>query len=394
MAESPTSSWTVDPREALRPGEGFDLNAFDRRSTPGFTGDKLTGKELTDVRGGLLNELQERLFAEGRSGGKRSVLIIVQGLDTAGKGGIARHVMGYVDPQGVHLRSFGVPTEEELSHHYLWRIRNALPHPGRIGVFDRSHYEDVLVVRVDELVPQEVWEPRYDEINAFEKELVDGGTIVLKFAMMASHEEQGLRLMERLDRADKHWKYSSDDLSTRRKWDDYQAAYQAVIERTNTDHAPWYVLPADRKWYPRLAVTEILVRTLIEMDLRWPTVRWNDDVQRRELAKSMTTASLAQSLAETEETVRSAVEETLAVQRAAAELMGTDPSAIDEQVETRRAELLAEMEGNIAHKRELLEARPDWEPAQEPSTDDKTSKKKKKKGKKSKKKKSKKGKKK
>lgn len=354
-----SNQWSDDPRELLRPGKDFDLATFDRRGTPGWDGDKAEAKELMDARGALLYELQERLYAEGRAGGKRSVLIVVQGLDTAGKGGIARHVMGYVDPQGVQLRSFGVPTQEELSHHYLWRIENALPNPGRIGLFDRSHYEDVLVVRVDELVDRDVWEPRFDEINAWEKELVDSGTIVLKFALMVSHDEQGLRLMERLDRPDKHWKYSPSDLTTRSKWDEYQEAYQDVFRRTDTEHAPWYVLPADRKWYSRLAATEIITRTLIEMEMGWPRVRWSDDVQRRKLAATMSTESLAESLAETEDTVRSAIEESLDVKLEAAELVGRDEDDIRQRTEARRQELLAEMESNIAQKRELLAARED-----------------------------------
>ncbi|MCC2594667.1 hypothetical protein LKO27_14780 [Tessaracoccus sp. OS52] len=366
MAKSARTQWSEDPRAALRPGEGFDLSTFDRAGTPGFAGDKDMGKELTDTRGALLNQLQERLFAEGRAGGKRSVLVVVQGLDTAGKGGIARHVMGYVDPQGVHLRSFGVPTEEERSHHYLWRIENALPAPGRIGVFDRSHYEDVLVVRVENLVEQSVWEDRYDEINQWEKRLVDSGTVLLKFAMMVSHEEQGLRLMERLDRPDKHWKYAPSDLDTRAKWERYQEAYQAVFDRTNTDYAPWYVLPADRKWYPRLAVTEILTRTLIEMDLRWPRVRWSDDVQRRKLAETMTTASLAESLSNTEEVVTEAIQESIEVRLAAAALIGEDTDTTAKQLDERRRELLVDMERNIAQKRELLEARRQ-KPAKEPA---------------------------
>ncbi|TRY17726.1 polyphosphate kinase 2 family protein [Tessaracoccus rhinocerotis] len=365
-----SNQWSNDPRELLRPGADFDLATFDRRGTPGWEGDKAEAKELMDSRGALLYELQERLYAEGRAGGKRSVLIIVQGLDTAGKGGIARHVMGYVDPQGVQLRSFGVPTEEERSHHYLWRIEKALPQPGRIGLFDRSHYEDVLVVRVDELVEQEVWEPRYDEINAWEKELADSGTIILKFALMVSHEEQGLRLMERLDRPDKHWKYSPSDLTTRANWDKYQQAYQAVFERTDTDHAPWYVLPADRKWYSRLAATEIITRTLIEMEMTWPRVRWSDDVQRRKLADTMTTASLAESLAATEETVRSAIEESIDVKLEAAALVGRDEETTRELADAKRQELLAELEQNIAHKRELLAARDDAPSGSEPAEQD------------------------
>lgn len=352
----PKNLWTADPRDALRVGPCFDVRALERDSTPGWDGGKSEAKALTDHRGELLNELQERLFAEGRAGGKRSVLVIAQGLDTAGKGGIARHVMGYVDPQGVQLRSFGVPTAEEREHHYLWRIRKALPTPGRIGVFDRSHYEDVLVVRVDELVPREEWEPRYDEINAFEKEITDAGTIILKFALMVSHEEQGMRLMERLDRPDKRWKYSPGDLTTRAKWDAYQEAYQAVFERTSTAHAPWYVLPADRKWFPRLAVTEILTRTLAEMDLQWPAADFDPVEERRKLAATMSREALATSLDETEKTVSDAVDESIDVRLDAAELLGMGAEAAQEMTR-RRAELLAEMREAVAQKKKLLAAR-------------------------------------
>lgn len=359
MARIAKNHWSADPGEVLRPGPGFDLADLDRGGTPGWDGDRQGAEELMVARGELLNELQERLFAESRAGGTRNVLIVVQGLDTAGKGGIARHVMGFLDPQGVQIKSFGVPTEEERAHHYLWRIRNALPLPGRIGVFDRSHYEDVLVVRVDELVEQAVWEPRYDEINAFERELVDGGTVVLKFALMVGYEEQGLRLMERLDRPDKHWKYSMSDLKTRAKWDSYQEAYQAVLERTNTDHAPWYVLPANRKWFPRLAVTEILTRALIGMNLGWPQVSWNDDEQRAAVAATLSTRSLTKSLEDTRDTVTAAIEESIEVRADSAEIMDADPDLSRRRIEAKRDMLLAEMEQNIAHKRQLLIERDD-----------------------------------
>lgn len=352
--------WTADPREVLRAGPGFNLAAMDRRSHPGWEGNKAQGRELTQTRGTLLPELQERLFAEGRSGGNRSVLCVIQGLDTAGKGGIVRHVMGFVDPQGVALRSFGVPTEEELKHHYLWRIRKALPPGGRIGVFDRSHYEDVLVVRVNELVPQEEWEKRYDEINKFEADLVDGGTIVLKFALMTSHAEQGLRLMERLDRSDKHWKYSLADLETRAKWQEFQTAYQAVFERTSTEHAPWYVLPADRKWFPRLAVTEILTRTLGEMNLGWPAADWDVTEQRRLLAATMSTATLAQSLAETRDNVESAMNDSIEVRYDLAAVEGGDSDIAENLAATKRAAWNAELEAALAQKKQLLEERPDY----------------------------------
>ena len=275
--------WLQDPRDALRVGEGFDLSAFDRAGTPGFTGDKAAAATLMAERGALLSELQERLYANGRSGGTRNVLVIVQGLDTAGKGGIARHVMGMVDPQGVALRSFGVPTAEERSHHYLWRIKKALPRPGLIGVFDRSHYEDVLVVRVDELVPEDVWRARYDEINAWEKKLVEGGTTIIKVALMVSYAEQGERLMERLERPDKHWKFNPGDLDTRSKWPAFQEAYSDVFRLTSTDHAPWYVVPADKKWYSRLAITEILTRTLEDLDPQWPVADFDVEEMKKAL---------------------------------------------------------------------------------------------------------------
>ena len=275
--------WTTDPRDALRVGPDFDLASFDRNGQPGWDGDKEDGEAYLPERGEEMSDLQERLFAEGREGGTRSVLLVLQGLDTAGKGGIVRHVMGMVDPQGVALASFGVPTEEERAHHYLWRIEKKLPPAGRIGVFDRSHYEDVLVVRVDELVPEDVWRARYDEINAWEKKLVEGGTTIIKVALMVSYAEQGERLMERLERPDKHWKFNPGDLDTRSKWPAFQEAYSDVFRLTSTDHAPWYVVPADKKWYSRLAITEILTRTLEDLDPQWPVA----DIDVEEMKKAL-----------------------------------------------------------------------------------------------------------
>lgn len=351
--------WDVDPREALRVNQGFTLDEFDRRSTPGWGGSKSEGKALMVERGGLLSELQERLYAEGRSGGHRNILVVLQGLDTAGKGGIARHVMGLVDPQGVQLRAFKAPTQEELSHHYLWRIRNALPGAGMIGVFDRSHYEDVLPVRVDQLVPQSEWEKRYAEINEFESGLVDQGTIVLKFAMMVSRNEQGVRLMRRLARPDKYWKYSPSDLDTRSKWDAYQEAYQAIFDLTSTDYAPWYVLPADRKWYPRLAVTEILTRTLIEMQLSWPTPRWKAETQRRAVAKTLSLDALRLAYSQTADEIEQASSDTIEVREDVAEILvqnGADPDVLDAEIKAKRAELNATAEATMTHTKELLDA--------------------------------------
>ena len=181
-----TKSWSTPPGKALRVGPGFDLAAVDASSTPGWEHGRSSAESKLEADGNRLSEVQERLYAHGRTGGSRAVLLVLQGMDTAGKGGIVRHVLGMVDPQGVQLHSFGVPTEKERSQHYLQRIREALPAGGRIGVFDRSHYEDVLVVRVNELVPREVWEPRYDEINAFEREVVDSGTVIVKVMLHVS----------------------------------------------------------------------------------------------------------------------------------------------------------------------------------------------------------------
>ncbi len=242
------------------------------------------------------------------------------------------------------LRSFGPPTEEEQKHHLLWRIRKELPSPGLIGVLDRSHYEDVLILRVDELVPRKTWEGRYEEITRFEAELVEAGTSIVKLGMMVSHDEQGVRLMKRLDRPDKHWKYSANDLRTRRQWDDYQEAYADVFRRTSTDAAPWYVIPADHKWYARLAITEILTQTLIDLDPEWPSVRWDPMVQRRELARTMSTKALPESLRRTDDQVKKAIKADRQVvkQAARASEVGddTDPVAHAE-AKTRAAEATA-----------------------------------------------------
>ncbi|MFD4441343.1 polyphosphate kinase 2 family protein [Nocardia sp. NPDC058519] len=277
--------WTEQADIALRP-DGQRVADLDTSSTPGFTGDKRLGKELLAERATVLSVLQEKLFAHGRTGGQHSVLLILQGMDTAGKGGIVRHVIGSVDPQGVDHASFGVPTELEKQHDFLWRIRNKLPAHGQIGVFDRSHYEDVLVVRVHDLVPQSEWEQRYDQINAFEKEVTDAGTTIVKVAMFVSLDEQKKRLRERLERPDKYWKFNPSDITERAYWPEYQKAYQAVLERTNTDYAPWHVLPSDHKWYARLAVTELLIAALARLELDWPPADFDIAEQLKRLDES------------------------------------------------------------------------------------------------------------
>lgn len=301
MATLEERAWKTPPWEALRAGPAFRLADVDRASTPGWRGSKKDAEDLLAQLGTEMSELQERLFARGRKGDPRSVLLVLQGLDTAGKGGIARHVIGMVDPQGVVIRNFGPPSLEEREHHFLWRIHRALPGAGRIGVFDRSHYEDVLVVRVEGLVPEAIWQGRYEEINGFEEDVAAGGTTIIKCALMVSHEEQGARLLERLDRPEKHWKYNPNDLPTRMRWDEYQEAYQAVFERTSTPDAPWFVIPANHKWYARLAVAELLTEALRRMSLEWPPADFNVDAERAELAATMVSPSRRSVQAEDED---------------------------------------------------------------------------------------------
>ncbi len=273
-------TWT----DALRVGPGFSLGDLDPHSTPGFTGDKAEGKEVMDELQSRLGDLQERLFAESKGGGQRSVLLVIQGMDTSGKGGIMRHVVGAVDPQGVHITSFKAPSAEEKRHPFLWRIRNALPKPGQIGVFDRSHYEDVLIVRVHDLVTRTTWSRRYAQINAFERGVVDSGTVVVKVMLHISSAEQKARLSERLDREDKHWKFNPGDIDERGRWADYMQAYAAALEKCSTDAAPWFVVPADRKWYARLAVTNLLLEALEEMDPKWPAADFDVEAEKERLA--------------------------------------------------------------------------------------------------------------
>jgi PPK2 family polyphosphate:nucleotide phosphotransferase len=280
------SQWTHEPRKILRFRPGSKVTDIDTNSSPGYTGDRNGSEEVQAERNVRFADLQEMLYANGKAGDNRSLLLVLQGMDTAGKGGIVKHVVGAGDPMGVRYTGFGVPTEEERAHHYLWRIRKALPPGGHIGVFDRSHYEDVLIVRVHDLVPREVWEPRYDEINAFEKELVDSGTTIVKCAMFVSLEEQKRRLAERLERPEKYWKYNPGDLDERMKWPAYQEAYQTVLDRTSTDHAPWFVIPCDKKWYSRLAINELLIEALKGMRLSWPPADFDVEAEKKKLAQA------------------------------------------------------------------------------------------------------------
>ena len=260
----------TDLRSLLRARTPVDLAAVDPRSTPGFDGDKEQAAEEVLALAGELADLQERLYANGRTDDPRRVLLVLQAMDSGGKDGAVKHVLGLVNPAGVHARSFGKPTEEELAHPYLWRIEQALPGPGMLGVFNRSHYEDVLVVRVHDLVPPEVWGARYDEINAWEAGLVEQGVVLVKVFLHISYDEQRERLLARLDDPTKLWKVNPGDVEERRHWAAYQQAYTAVLERCSTDAAPWYVVPADRKWYRNWALAHLLHEVLTGLDQGWP----------------------------------------------------------------------------------------------------------------------------
>jgi len=253
---------------------------FDPKATPGFPGHgKADIPKLYATLQPQLDDLQERLYAASRGGDAHapSVLVVLQGMDTAGKGGIIRHVIGMVDPQGVHIHAFKAPTPQERAHDFLWRIRQALPQPGILGIFDRSHYEDVLIGRVDALASPDEIETRYTLINEFERQLTDAGVRVVKCFLNVSKAEQRKRLMARLDDPSKYWKYNTGDLTTRAKWDDYMAAYGLALQRCNEDYAPWHVIPSDHKWYRNWAIAQILLETLDSMNLTWPPATF--DVQ-------------------------------------------------------------------------------------------------------------------
>jgi PPK2 family polyphosphate:nucleotide phosphotransferase len=269
---------------ALRLSAGtVDLSEHDARATPHFDGGKKDGKKALAELGDPLADLQERLFAEGVSGGRRSVLLVLQGMDTSGKGGIVRHAAGLVDPQGLSIKSFKAPTSEELAHDFLWRITRALPAAGQIGIFDRSHYEDVLIARVHGLVGEDLLESRYEAINDFERRLVDEGTVVVKCFLHISAAKQEERLLERLDDPHKHWKFNPGDVDERALWPAYQKAYALALERTHTEAAPWHVVPADKKWYRNLAVGTLLHDALRGLDPQWPAADYDVAEQRARL---------------------------------------------------------------------------------------------------------------
>ena len=243
--------------------KSVDLSKWDPDATPGIR-DREEAAERLAKNLERMDELQYGLYAEGR----RSLLIVFQGMDAAGKDGVIRKVATAFNPQGCRAWSFKAPTPEELAHDFLWRIHRAAPGKGEVAIFNRSHYEDVLIVRVHGLVPKSVWSERYAIINEFERRLAEHGTTILKFYLHISREEQLERIRKRLDDPAKHWKFSEGDLDERTRWDDYQAAFEDALARCSTKYAPWYVIPANRKWYRDAAVSEIVAATLEEMDPR------------------------------------------------------------------------------------------------------------------------------
>ncbi|ALG08059.1 phosphate--nucleotide phosphotransferase [Kibdelosporangium phytohabitans] len=252
-------------RDALRFRDG-KKNAVKPGDFPVGPTSKSNAAKQLQATADRLDQLQEALYASA----SQSVLLVLQGMDTSGKGGTIRHACGLVNPQGLHIKSFKKPTRTELKHDFLWRVRRALPTPGMIGVFDRSHYEDVLIAKVDSLVEPDEVEKRYDLINAFEQELADSGVVLIKCFLNISREEQRKRLIARLERPEKHWKYNPADLDARSKWDDYQDAYADALTRCDTDTAPWFVVPSDHKWYRNWAVSQLLLETLESMDPQYP----------------------------------------------------------------------------------------------------------------------------
>ncbi|AKK03242.1 PPK2 family polyphosphate kinase [Corynebacterium epidermidicanis] len=265
------SHFSIAEARALAVGPEVDLAAIDPASTPGISGSSKDIEKATAKIEDEVADLQELLYANKRAGNDPgNVLIVLQGMDTSGKGGAVKHTLAGLDPQGIHIASFGVPTEEEKSHDFLWRVEKALPEAGVVGIFDRSHYEDVLVHRVHQLSSAEEIERRYQAIVDFEQRLVESGTRIIKVMLHISKEFQKENLIERLENPEKHWKYNPGDVNERQLWDDYQTAYEIAIQRTTTDQAPWYVVPSDNKPYARMVVKYLLLDALRSMDLHWP----------------------------------------------------------------------------------------------------------------------------
>ncbi|MFT4287615.1 PPK2 family polyphosphate kinase [Nocardioides sp.] len=281
--------------EALRvPSGKVDLSDYDPAATPTIEDSRKEGEKALAGMAEELLELQTRLFASKESTSPRQLLLVLQGMDTSGKGGVLKHTVGLMDPIGLKVTSFKAPSAEERAHDFLWRIEKAVPPAGFVGVFDRSHYEDVLIQRVRSFAPAQEIERRYGAINDFEKRLVDEGTVVLKCMLHISPEVQKERLQERLEDPTKHWKYNPGDLDERQLWAAYTEAYEIALERCNTDHAPWFIVPSDKKWFRNLAIAKLIEQTLTNLDLDWPVPEGLDLAaeKARLAADTITTESL------------------------------------------------------------------------------------------------------
>jgi PPK2 family polyphosphate:nucleotide phosphotransferase len=252
-------------RYRVLPGSTVDLASWTTTDDGEGPSKKQAEAELEDYQR-RLGDLQQMLYAEAR----HAVLVVLQGMDTSGKDGTIKHVFRTINPLGVRAANFRRPNETEAAHDYLWRVHRNTPARGGIMIFNRSHYEDVLVVRVHGLVPEEVWRRRYGHLRDFERLLADEGTVIRKFFLHISRDEQGARLQERLDNPAKHWKFEHGDIEERKRWDDYQRAYAAALSETSAEHAPWYVVPSDRKWYRNLVISKVLVDTLEGLDMHYP----------------------------------------------------------------------------------------------------------------------------
>ena len=257
----------INPEQfRVRPGTDVKLDEWSTSSTGGYTGDKQTAPDVLAALNERLADLQQMLYAESA----HKFLIVMQGMDTSGKDGTIKHVFRTINPVGVKVANFKRPNDVEMAHDYLWRVHEQTPRKGHMTIFNRSHYEDVLVVRVNELAPKRIWERRFEHIRNFEQMLVDEGTTIVKLFLHISKEEQRARLQERIDNPAKHWKFEHGDITERAHWDSYTEAYEQAIGETSTKHSPWYVVPADKKWYRNLVVSQLLIDKLDALEMRYP----------------------------------------------------------------------------------------------------------------------------
>ena len=275
------SKFKIKDALALAVDEDFQLSDLDPDSTPGFSGDEDDARKRGKKKDDDLYDLQELLFANSRAYGEKtpSILLVLQGMDTSGKGGVIRNTLNVFDPQGIDTVGFGKPTEEELAHDFLWRIRKHVPKPGQIVAFDRSHYEDVLIQRVHKWVDEDEIERRFEAIQDFERELVANGTRIIKVMLHISKDFQKENFLDRLEKPEKHWKYNPGDIDEREHWDAYMDAYQDAVVRTSTEDAPWYVIPSDNKPYARMVIKFLLLDALQNMDLEWPTADFDVEAE-------------------------------------------------------------------------------------------------------------------